>query len=108
MQLYLVDPSVLPVSEVKLLKFCSKDKFANIIEINVDMTGNAQVKGIEALKSGDSELENSMEFIRNAHYLANLERLEIRDLFSTIVIKNYVEGAEIITPQARKIIVRKV
>jgi hypothetical protein len=36
--------------------------------------------------------------------LTNLERLKIRDPSSTSAIKNYVEGAEIITPQPRKII----
>jgi hypothetical protein len=36
--------------------------------------------------------------------LANLERLNIKNPASTTLIKNYVEAAEIITPQARKII----
>jgi hypothetical protein len=95
--------SILPTSEIKPLKFSSKDKFANTMEINLDMAGNAQAKGIEALESEDSELghwhlASSMEFIRNAHSLANLERLKIRDPSSAIAIKNYVEGTEIITP----------
>jgi hypothetical protein len=109
-QLYSVHPSVLPASEVKPLKFSSKNKFANTMEINLDMAGNAQAKGIEALENGDADLghwhlANSMEFIRNAHSLANLERLKIRDPSSVMAIKNYVEGAELITPQARKIAV---
>jgi hypothetical protein len=53
---------------------------------------------------GHWHLANSMEFIRNAHSLPNLERLKIRDPSSTMAIKNYIEGAELITPQARKII----
>jgi hypothetical protein len=66
MQLYSIDPSVLLTSEVKP---SSKNKFANTMEINLDMSGNAHAKGIEALESGDSELghwhlANSMEFIR--------------------------------------------
>jgi hypothetical protein len=40
-QLYSVDPSVLLVFEVKFLKFNSKNKFANTMEINLDMTRNA-------------------------------------------------------------------
>jgi hypothetical protein len=52
MQPYSIDPSVLPTSEVKPLKFSSKDKFANTIKINLDMARNAQVKGIEALEDG--------------------------------------------------------
>jgi hypothetical protein len=47
---------------------------------------------------------NSLKFIKNAHSLANLVRLKIRDFFSQTVIKNYMEGAKIITSQARKII----
>jgi hypothetical protein len=67
-QLYSVDPSVLPASEVKPLKVSSKGKFANTMEINFEMVVNAQAKGIEALESGDGELGhwnlvNFMEFI---------------------------------------------
>jgi hypothetical protein len=108
-QLYSKYPSILPASEVKPLKISSKDKFANTMEIDLDMAGNTQAKGMEALENGDADLghwhlANSMEFIRNAHSLANLERLKIKDPSSTTAIKNYVEGAELITPQARKII----
>jgi hypothetical protein len=39
-QLYSIDPSVLPASEVKPLKFSGKDKFANTMEINLDMAGS--------------------------------------------------------------------
>jgi hypothetical protein len=35
-QLYSIDPSVLPAFEVKPLKFSSKDKFANTMEINLE------------------------------------------------------------------------
>jgi hypothetical protein len=45
-----------------------------------------------------------MEFIKNAHSLANLERLKIRDPSSATAIKNYIEKTEIITPQTKKII----
>jgi hypothetical protein len=108
-QLYSMDPSVLPASEVKPLKFSNKDKFTDTMEINLDMAGNTQAKGIQALEGGDADLghwhlANSMEFIRNAHSLAKLEKLKIRDPSSSTAIKNYVESGEIITPQARKII----
>jgi hypothetical protein len=68
MQLYSVDPSVLPTSEVKPLKFSNKDEFANTMEINLDMAGNAQTKSIEALENCDAELghwhlANSLKFI---------------------------------------------
>jgi hypothetical protein len=52
-QLYSKDPSVLPASEVKPLRFSSKDKFANTMEINLDMARNAQAKGMEALEDGE-------------------------------------------------------
>jgi hypothetical protein len=40
LQLYSLDLSVLFVIEVKLLKFSNKNKFVNIMEINLDMVGN--------------------------------------------------------------------
>jgi hypothetical protein len=87
-QLYSIGPSVLPASEVKPLKFSSKDKFANTMEIILDMAGNAQAKGIEALENGDADmgywhLANSMEFIRNAHSLVIFLALAARRVLSS-------------------------
>jgi uncharacterized Rmd1/YagE family protein len=45
---------------------------------------------------GHWNLANLLEFIKNAHSLANLERLKIRDFSSATAIKNYVKGVEII------------
>jgi hypothetical protein len=49
------------------------------MKINLNTAGNAQAKGMKALEIDHWYLLNSMEFIRNAHSLANLERLKIRD-----------------------------
>jgi hypothetical protein len=47
------------------------------MEINLDMARNAKAKGIETLKSGDTNLEychlsNVLEFIRNGMWLCCL------------------------------------
>jgi hypothetical protein len=63
------------------------------MKINLNITKNAQAKGMESLKSGNENL---------GYWL--LERLKIRDPLLVIAIKNYVEGVKIIIPQARKII----
>jgi hypothetical protein len=42
--------------------------------------------------------------IRNSHALANLERLRIRDSASANAVKNYIDGAELISPQMKAII----
>jgi hypothetical protein len=43
-------------------------------------------------------------FYKNGNALANLERIKIRDNSSTTAIKSYVDGTELISPQAKKII----
>jgi hypothetical protein len=67
------------------LKNSRLDKFANNIEINFNLAANAQLKAMEALEQGEGDLgnwhlQNSSDFIRNGHALANLERLKIRVL----------------------------
>jgi hypothetical protein len=82
-ELYSQDPRALPIKEVKPLKFSKIDRFANNIEINLDLAGNAQLKALEAFEQADADvgywhLQNFSDFIRNAHALSNLERFKIR------------------------------
>jgi hypothetical protein len=49
-QYYLIDPKVLPSKEVKPLKYNKMDKFANTLEINLDIATNAQIEAAEAIE----------------------------------------------------------
>jgi Asp-tRNA(Asn)/Glu-tRNA(Gln) amidotransferase A subunit family amidase len=103
------DPKALPSKEVKPLKYSKLDRFANNIETNLAAAGNAQVKALEAFDQADADigywnLQNASDFIRNAHALSNLERLRLRDPRSANAVKNYVDGAELISPQMKSII----
>jgi hypothetical protein len=67
------------------------------------------LKALESFEQTEPDLgywhlQNSSDFIRNGHALANLERLKIRDPTSTNAIKNYIDGAELISPQMKPII----
>jgi hypothetical protein len=69
------------------------------------------LKALEAFEQAEADIEywhlqNSSDFIKNAYALSNLERLKIRDPTSANAIKNYVDGAELISPQIRTIIER--
>jgi hypothetical protein len=46
----LSDPKALPEKEVKPLKNSKLDRFANTLEINFNLSANAQVKPIEAIE----------------------------------------------------------
>jgi hypothetical protein len=91
------------------LKYSKLHKFANNIEINFDLTGNAQLKVMEALEQEEKKIsywhmQNASDFIRNGCALANLERLKIKDPTSANAVKNYIDGAELISPQMKSVI----
>jgi hypothetical protein len=61
---------VLPGKEVKPLKYSKMDKFANILEFNLDIAANAQIKAAKAIEQGQTDigfwhLQNASDFIRN-------------------------------------------
>jgi hypothetical protein len=106
---YSLEPKALPSKEVKPLKNSRMDKFANTLEINLDLSANAQLKSIEAIEQGHRDigfwhLQNASDFIRNGHAIANLKRIEIRDPVSANAVKNYIDEAELISPQMKQII----
>jgi Asp-tRNA(Asn)/Glu-tRNA(Gln) amidotransferase A subunit family amidase len=108
-ELCLSAPKALPGKEIKPLKFSKIDKFANNMEINLDLAGNALLQALEAFDQAGADIvywhmKNSSEFIRNAHALTNLERLKLRDPNSANAIKNHIDGAELISPQMKSII----
>jgi hypothetical protein len=87
------DPKAFPGKEVKPLKYSKKDKFTTNLEINLDLEANAQIKAAEAIKQGQTDigfwhLQNASDFIRNAHALANLKRIEIRDPTAANAVKS--------------------
>jgi hypothetical protein len=89
---------------VKPLKYSKLDKFANTLEINLYLVANAQIKAVEAIEQGHTDigfwhLQNASDFIRNGHAIANLKRIEIRDPASENAVKNYIDGAELISPK---------
>jgi hypothetical protein len=62
--------------EVKPFKYSSKDKFVNTMEINLDMAGNAQAKGIEALDEGNvmighCHLANLIKYLSLSNFRKN-------------------------------------
>jgi hypothetical protein len=94
----------LPIKEVLPLKSSKLDKFANTLEINLDLAANAQIKAVEAIEQGHTDigfwyLQNASDFIRNGHAIVNLKRIEIRDFASANAVKNYIDGAELISPR---------
>jgi hypothetical protein len=104
-----MEPRALLSKEVKSLKNSKMNKFTNTLEINLDLAANAQMKAIEAIEQNHKNLgywclQNASDFIRNNHTLPNLERLKIRDPSSANAVKNYVDGAELISPQMKSII----
>jgi hypothetical protein len=108
-ELYFQDPRALPGKEVKPLKYSKLDRFANNMEVNLYLAANAQLKDLEAFEQTEGDLgylhlQNASDFIRNGFALVNLERLKIRDPTSANAIKNYIYGAELISPQMKQII----
>jgi hypothetical protein len=106
---YSLEPRALPSKEVKPLKNSKLDRFANTIEINLDLASNTQIKAIEAIEQGHKNigfwhLQNASDFIRNDHAIANLKRIKIRDPSSTNAVRNYIDRAELISPQMKQII----
>jgi hypothetical protein len=106
---YSKDPMVMPIKEVKPLRYNKLDKFAAKIESDVDIIGNAAIDTIKALESGQEHqamfhLTNIVDVARDSRSEANLKRLEIRDAASAALIKRHVDGATIISPAMQEVI----
>jgi hypothetical protein len=55
-ELHFQDPRVLLGKEVKPLKFSKLDRFANNMEVNLDLAANAQLKALEAFEQAEGDL----------------------------------------------------
>jgi hypothetical protein len=106
---YNKDPVIMPVKEVKPLRFNKIDKFTEKVETDVDIIGNAAVESIKAIE-GDKphqaifHLTNIVDLARDARSEANLKMLEIRDNASATLIKRHIDGATIVSPVMQEVI----
>jgi hypothetical protein len=99
---YSKDPMVMPIKEVKPLRF-------NKIESDVDIIRNAAIDTIKALESGQEHqvmfyLINIVDVARDVRSEVNLKRLEIRDAASAALIKRHVDGATIVSSAMQEVI----
>jgi hypothetical protein len=59
---------------------------------------------IKILGIGIFKIQNTTDFIRNGYALTNLEKIRLKNSSLSNTIKDYVEGAKLISPPIKKIV----